>query len=154
MTEKKLPLSSSELLDLVKKVGTPFNIYDGDEIEKNAEEMKAAFSWAPSFTNYFAVKALPNINILKLLGKHGFGADCSSLPELYMAKAAGIDYPLKWNSTGAECTEWEYSELLALSLSIAAYVAPKVAMQQAIELEIKATETMEQLDKVVIDYEG
>ena len=91
MTEKKLPLSSSELLDLVKKVGTPFNIYDGDEIEKNAEEMKAAFSWAPSFTNYFAVKALPNINILKLLGKHGFGADCSSLPELYMAKAAGIE---------------------------------------------------------------
>ena len=91
MTEKKLPLSSSELLDLVKKVGTPFNIYDGDEIEKNAEEMKAAFSWAPSFTNYFAVKALPNINILKLLVKHGFGADCSSLPELYMAKAAGIE---------------------------------------------------------------
>ena len=91
MTEKKLPLSSSELLDLVKKVGTPFNNYDGDEIEKNAEEMKAAFSWAPSFTNYFAVKALPNINILKLLGKHGFGADCSSLPELYMAKAAGIE---------------------------------------------------------------
>lgn len=78
----------------------------------------------------------------------------SNLASYERAKAAGIDYPLKWNSTGAECTEWEYSELLALSLSIAAYVAPKVAMQQAIELEIKAAETMEQLDKVVIDYEG
>ena len=78
----------------------------------------------------------------------------SNLASYERAKAAGIDYPLKWNSTGAECTEWEYSELLALSLSIAAYVAPKVAMQQAIELEIKAVETMEQLDKVVIIYEG
>ena len=78
----------------------------------------------------------------------------SNLASYERAKTAGIDYPLKWNSTGAECTEWEYSELLALSLSIAAYVAPKVAMQQAIELEIKAAETMDQLDKVVIDYEG
>ena len=78
----------------------------------------------------------------------------SNLASYERAKAAGIDYPLKWNSTGAECTEWEYSELLILSLSIAAYVAPKVATQQAIELEIKAAETMEQLDKVVIDYEG
>ena len=78
----------------------------------------------------------------------------SNLASYERAKAAGIDYPLKWNSTGAECTEWEYSELLALSLSIAAYVAPKVAMQQPIELEIKAAETMEQLDKVVISYEG
>ena len=78
----------------------------------------------------------------------------SNLASYERAKAAGIDYPLKWNSTGAECTEWEYSELLALSLSIAAYVAPKVAMQQAIELEIKAAETLEQLDKVVISYEG
>ena len=90
MTEKKLPLSTLQMVSLVNKVGTPFNIYDGDEIERNAEEMKKAFSWAPSFTNYFAVKALPNINILKLLKKHGFGADCSSLPELYMAKEAGI----------------------------------------------------------------
>ena len=78
----------------------------------------------------------------------------SNLASYERAKAAGIDYPLKWNSTGAECTEWEYSELLILSLSIAAYVAPKVATQQAIELEIKAAETMEQLDKVVISYEG
>ncbi len=90
MTEKKLPLSDSELTALVNKVGTPFNIYDGNAIERNAEEMKSAFSWAPDFINYFAVKALPNINILKLLRRHGFGADCSSLPELLLAEEAGI----------------------------------------------------------------
>lgn len=77
----------------------------------------------------------------------------SNLASYERAKAAGIPYPLKWNSTGAVCTEWEYSDLLMLSLTIADYVAPKVSMQQALELEIKAAETMEQLNKVVITYD-
>lgn len=90
MTPKNLPLSSSEMLSLSSKLPTPFHLYDGDAIERNAEEMKSAFSWAPEFVNFFAVKALPNVNILRLLAKHGFGADCSSLPELLMAEEAGI----------------------------------------------------------------
>ena len=69
------------------------------------------------------------------------------------AKSVGIEYPLKWNSTGSSCLEWEYNDLLALSLTIAAYVAPKVAIQQNIELDIKACETMEDIDAVVIDYD-
>ncbi len=91
MSVKILPLSEEGILSLASKVPTPFHLYDGDAIERNAEEMKKAFAWAPSFINYFAVKALPNINILKLLKKHGFGADCSSLPELLMSREAGID---------------------------------------------------------------
>lgn len=78
----------------------------------------------------------------------------SNLTSYERAESAGIAYPLKWNSTGAECTEWTYEALVGLSLAIAAYVAPKVAAQQAVELEIKACETMEQLEKVVIDYDG
>ena len=69
------------------------------------------------------------------------------------AKSVGIEYPLKWNSTGSSCLEWEYNDLLALSLTIAAYVAPKVAIQQNIELDIKACETMDEIDAVVIDYD-
>ena len=69
------------------------------------------------------------------------------------ATKAGVEYPLKWNSTGEECTAWNYNDLLTLSLSIAAYVAPKVAIQQNIELDIKACETMDEIDAVVIDYD-
>lgn len=69
------------------------------------------------------------------------------------AKSVGIEYPLKWNSTGSSCLEWEYNDLLALSLTIAAYVAPKVAIQQNIELDIKACETIEDIDAIVIDYD-
>ena len=77
----------------------------------------------------------------------------SNLASYERATAAGLDYPLKWNSTGAECTEWEYADLIALSLSIAAYVAPKVSTQQAVEVQIRACETKEEVDSVVISYE-
>ena len=77
----------------------------------------------------------------------------SNLASYERATAAGIPYPLKWNSTGAECTEWEYADLIALSLSIAAYVAPKVSIQQALEVQIRACETKEEVDGVVISYE-
>ena len=64
-----------------------------------------------------------------------------------------VKYPLKWNATGEECTEWEYEDLVGLSLAIAAYVAPKVAEQQAIEIAINACSTIEELNGVVISYE-
>lgn len=77
----------------------------------------------------------------------------SNLASYERATVAGIPYPLKWNSTGAECTEWEYSDLITLSLSIAAYVAPKVSTQQALEVQIRACETKEEVDSIVISYE-
>ncbi len=76
----------------------------------------------------------------------------SNLASYERATQAGIPYPLRWNAHGEECTEWTYEALVGLSLAIAAYVAPKVALQQALEIEINACETAEQLDKVVIDY--
>ena len=77
----------------------------------------------------------------------------SNLASYERAKASGIDYPLKWNSTGDECVAWEYADLLALSLSIAGYVAPKVSMQQSFELEIKACTTIEELEAILIAYD-
>jgi diaminopimelate decarboxylase len=42
------------------------------------------------FQEFFAVKALPNPYIMKILKEEGFGADCSSLPELLLAEKTGI----------------------------------------------------------------
>ena len=69
------------------------------------------------------------------------------------ATKAGIEYPLKWNSTGDECVAWEYSDLMTLSLSIAGYVAPKVSMQQALEIKIKKCETIDEVNEIVISYD-
>lgn len=77
----------------------------------------------------------------------------SNIASYERAEALGIEYPLKWNSTGEECTEWTYESLVTLSLTIAAYVAPKVSKQQSIEITIKSCDTTEELEKVVISYD-
>lgn len=69
------------------------------------------------------------------------------------AKTVNVEYPLKWNSTGSECTPWDYTDLLALSLTIAGYVAPKVSKQQEIELQIKACTTVDEVNEIVISYD-
>ena len=69
---------------------TPFHIYDEKAIVANVRRLTRAFSWAPSFQEYFAVKAAPTPALLELLAKEGVGADCSSLPELILADLAGI----------------------------------------------------------------
>ena len=69
------------------------------------------------------------------------------------AKAINVEYPLKWNSTGSECVSWDYTDLLALSLTIAGYVAPKVSKQQAIEVAINNCNTIDEVNEIVIDYD-
>ncbi len=90
MSEKKLPFSKEQLLQIIEQHPTPFHIYDEEAIRANARKLLAAFDWAPSFKEYFAVKATPNPHILKILYEEGCGADCSSLPELILAEKAGI----------------------------------------------------------------
>lgn len=91
MQEKQLPFDAEKLVDIVANHPTPFHLYDEKGIRSTARELNNAFSWAPGgFINYFAVKALPNPHILSILRDEGMGADCSSLPELLIAKAVGL----------------------------------------------------------------
>ncbi|MDR2944480.1 MAG: diaminopimelate decarboxylase [Methanosarcinales archaeon] len=90
MVSKELPFTKTQIEEIIKTYPTPFHIYDEKAIRGNAEDMKRAFSIVNGFKEYFAIKALPNPYILKILAEHGFGADCSSLPELLLAQEAGI----------------------------------------------------------------
>jgi len=104
MSEKKFPLDKDALEKLAQKYPTPFYVYDEKAIIENVRRIKAAFSVFPSYKNHFAVKALPNPYILKLLAAEGFGADCSSYPELLLAETAGMkgeDIMLTANETPA-----------------------------------------------------
>ncbi|MEK7499572.1 MAG: diaminopimelate decarboxylase [Patescibacteria group bacterium] len=79
---------------LISKVSrsypTPFYLYDERGIRKSIRLLKKAFSWHPSFREYFAVKATPNPSILKIMKSEGLGLDCSSLPELLLAERTGF----------------------------------------------------------------
>jgi diaminopimelate decarboxylase len=87
---KSLPFSKTEIEQIRQKYPTPFHLYEEQAIRENARELLAAFSWAPGFKEYFAVKAAPNPYLLKILREEGLGADCSSLAELILADKAGI----------------------------------------------------------------
>lgn len=90
MDSNTLPFNKTQIAEIVKEYPTPFHLYDEQGIREAARRLYKAFSWAPNFKNYFAVKATPNPYILKILKEEGMGADCSSLPELIMAERVGI----------------------------------------------------------------
>ena len=90
MSTKTLPFSGETLAAILEKHPTPFHLYDEASIRKNARALSKAFSWNKGFREYFAVKAAPNPYLLKMLSKEGFGADCSSLPELLLAERVGV----------------------------------------------------------------
>ncbi len=90
MAPRSHPFSQEQLEQIAQKYPTPFHIYDERAIRQNARRLIKAFAWNPGFKEYFAVKATPNPFILAILKEEGFGADCSSLPELLLAEKVGI----------------------------------------------------------------
>ncbi len=80
----------SNLPHIVQNFPTPFHVYDREGILETCREMRAAFVGGTGYNNYFAVKALPNPEILRLMHDLGFGFDCSSIPELMLARNVGV----------------------------------------------------------------
>ena len=87
---KKPFVTLEQLQEIVKQYPTPFHLYDEKGIRENARALKAAFAWNPGYKEFFAVKATPNPQILKILKEEGCGVDCSSLCELMMSDRCGF----------------------------------------------------------------
>jgi diaminopimelate decarboxylase len=90
MNEKKIPFTKEKIEEITKEFPTPFHIYDERGIKENAQKFSKQMKKLNGFKEYFAVKACPNLQILKLLKEQGFGTDCSSMPELILSEQAGI----------------------------------------------------------------
>ncbi len=120
MPQKNLPFGIEQLKEIINQYPTPFHIYDEKAIRDNARALYKAFSWVPGgFKNFFAVKALPNPHILKILKEEGMGADCSSLPELLLARAAGIEgNDLFFSSNDTPASEYKEAENLGAIINL------------------------------------
>jgi diaminopimelate decarboxylase len=90
MNTKPLPVDAAVITTAASQYATPFHLYDEAGIRHAVQRLNAAFAWAPQFRNYFAVKALPNPAILKMVVAEGCGLDCSSFTELFMAARMGV----------------------------------------------------------------
>jgi len=85
-----IPFDLKMAHQIASKFGTPIYIYDEAGIRRTARHLNEAFSWAKDYKNYFAVKATPTPEILKILHQEGMGFDCSSQAELVIMQRMGI----------------------------------------------------------------
>ncbi|MCD7886985.1 MAG: diaminopimelate decarboxylase [Clostridiales bacterium] len=87
----KTPFVTRDQLEAIcQTYPTPFHIYDEAGIRATARAVNKAFAWNEGFREYFAVKATPTPQILKILREEGCGVDCSSLTELMMSERCGF----------------------------------------------------------------
>jgi len=75
---------------IAEEVGTPVYVYSRATLERHAREFRDALAQLADPLIAFAVKANPNLAVLKVLQKQGFGADVVSGGEMRRALAAGI----------------------------------------------------------------
>ena len=106
----KLPFVSKEKIEeIVKTYPTPFHIYDEKGIRQNAKAVQDAFAWNKGFKEYFAVKACPNPFLIQILHEYGAGCDCSSMTELMLSNALGINgHDIMFSSNDTPAEEYEY----------------------------------------------
>ena len=74
--------------DIAEKFGTPVYVYDATTITRQIESLRSGFRSVDLRVKY-AAKALTNVNILKLMRKHGVGVDVVSIEEARLALHAG-----------------------------------------------------------------
>ncbi len=117
--DKKAFVTKEMAEEIAKTYPTPFYIYDERGIRENAQAVKDAFAWNKGFKEYFAVKATPNPYLIKILQEYGFGCDCSSMTELMLSKAIGMeggDIMFSSNDTPAE--EYAYAAKLGAIINL------------------------------------
>jgi diaminopimelate decarboxylase len=75
---------------IAEAVGTPVYIYSRATLERHARVFRDALSGIPRKHIAFAIKANPNLAVLRVLAREGYGADIVSGGEMKRALAAGM----------------------------------------------------------------
>ena len=75
---------------IAAQVGTPVYIYSRATLERHARVFREGLKDAGNIHLAFAVKANPNLAVLRVMQREGFGADVVSGGELARALAAGM----------------------------------------------------------------
>ncbi len=83
-------MQPKELLTLAEEFGSPLYVYDATTIEHQYNRLTAAFSKVENLRINYAMKALSNISILKLLKKCGSGLDTVSFQEVQLGLHSGF----------------------------------------------------------------
>ncbi len=79
------------VVELAQKYGTPLYVYSENRIRENYNRLVTAYKkYYPKFKVYYAIKANNNPALVNILRQQGCGADCSCVPEIMIARKAGV----------------------------------------------------------------
>lgn len=84
-------MQTKDLVQLAEQFGSPVYVYDAEKIQSQYKRLTNAFSKVESLRINYAVKALSNISILKLLKQVGSGLDTVSIQEVQLGLHAGFE---------------------------------------------------------------
>ena len=108
-----------DLLSVAYTYGSPVYVYDADKISSQYQRLTAAFSSVPHLRINYAMKALSNISVLKLMKKLGAGLDTVSIQEVQLGLRAGFaPQQIIFTPNGVSLDEIEEAMHLGVQLNI------------------------------------
>lgn len=108
-----------DLLSVVHTYGSPVYVYDANKISAQYERLTKAFTAVPSLRINYAMKALSNVSILKLMRKLGAGLDTVSIQEVKLGLHAGFaPEQIIFTPNGVSMEEIEEAASLGVQLNI------------------------------------
>ncbi|MFD2565431.1 diaminopimelate decarboxylase [Aquimarina rubra] len=84
-------MENANLLAIAKEFGSPVYVYDSEKIVSQYERLTSAFKQVKHVKLNYAVKALSNLAILKLMNSLGAGLDTVSIQEVKLGLLAGVE---------------------------------------------------------------
>lgn len=110
-------MKDQDLVEIAERFGSPVYIYDAEKITFQYERLTKAFSNIKNLRLNYAVKALSNISVLKLMNKLGAGLDTVSIQEVRLGLKAGFE-PSKIIYTPNGVSLEEIEEVTGLGVQI------------------------------------
>ncbi|GGG98564.1 diaminopimelate decarboxylase [Polaribacter pacificus] len=112
-------MNNKKLQQLADTYGSPLYVYDTEVIAAQYNRITTAFSKVKHSKINYAVKALSNINILKVFKQLGSGLDTVSIQEVQLGLAAGFDpKDIIYTPNGVSLEEIEKVATLGVQINI------------------------------------
>jgi len=112
-------MEHNTLLQIAKDFGSPIYVYDAEKIKTQYNRLTSAFNKVKQLKINYAVKALSNISVLKLLKTLGSSLDTVSIQEVKLGLTAGFEpQQIIYTPNGVSLAEIETAAKLGVQINI------------------------------------
>lgn len=112
-------MKATDLLTIAQDFGSPVYVYDAHKIISQYQRLTSAFRHVNPLRINYAVKALSNLSILKLLKQLGSGLDTVSIQEVQLGLMAGFSpQQIIYTPNGVSMEEIEQAAALGVQINI------------------------------------